>query len=66
MKLPQLPVFLRYGHALQILVIPYGLEVPAYQQQIDLVLVLFLQLRDVGVDRIQFAVTAAFNRDLEA
>jgi hypothetical protein len=42
MKLSQLPIFLRYRHTLQVLMVSNRLEVPAYQKEIDVVLVLLL------------------------
>jgi cephalosporin-C deacetylase-like acetyl esterase len=65
MKLSQFPILLRYRHALQVLVVPDGLEIATYQKQIDVVMVRFLQYSDVMVYGIQLAMTAAFDGNLE-
>lgn len=63
---PKLPVLLRNGHALQVLVVAYGLEVAAYQQEVDGVAVFGLEGLDVSVDGVELAVAAPFNGNLGA
>lgn len=60
----QLPVLLRHGHALEVLVVTDGLKVAADQEGVDFVTVLLLELLDVGVDRVEFAVAASLHCDL--
>ena len=42
MELSQLPIFLRYRHTLQILVVPDGLEIAAYQKKVNVVVAFLL------------------------
>jgi hypothetical protein len=44
--------------------IPERLKVPAYKQQIDFVPALGLEEGELGVNGIEFAVAASFDRDL--
>ena len=40
------------GHALQILVVAYSLKVPAYQEQIDFIVVSLLEISDVLINSV--------------
>jgi hypothetical protein len=44
--------------------VAYGLEVTADEQQVDFVGVFLFEGGDVGVDCVEFAVAASFDRDL--
>lgn len=65
MKSAQMLVLVRYGHALKVLVISDGLEVPTDKQAVNLIVVSRLELLDVPVYRIQLSVTASLNSNLE-
>jgi len=59
------PILWWYGHAFKVEVVSHGLEVSAYDEQVNFVLVALFQVRDVLVGRIELAVAAAFNGDLQ-
>jgi len=57
-------VFIGSRHALQILVIPHGLKVSAYQEEVNLIVILPFKLLDVFVDIVEFSMAATLNSDL--
>jgi len=59
-KPTQLFVLGGHSHRLQVLMVPYRLEVPAYEQQIDF----RLQLLDMLIYFVKFAMAAPFDGDL--
>ena len=58
-------VLLRHGHCLEVIFIANSFKIPTYQEQIYFVLFLGLQLLNVAVDCVKFAMTAAFNGNLK-
>jgi len=50
-KAAELAEFFRDGHTLQVLVVAYRLEIPAYQEQIDFVLVSRFETSDMLIYR---------------
>ena len=63
-KATQLAILVRHGHALEVAQITDGLEVAADEEDVDLVRVARLQLRDVRVYRVELAVAASLDGDL--
>ena len=63
-KVLQCLVFIRSGHALQILVISHGLKVSTYQEKVNLVAVLSFKSLNVFVDIVEFSMAAPLNSDL--
>lgn len=63
-EITKLSILLRYSHALQIAVIPNGLEVTTYKQQVDLVVIPVFQRLDLLVDGIKCAVATSFYSNL--
>ena len=59
------PILWWYGHAFKVEVVSHGLEVSAYDEQVNFVLVALFQVRNVLIGRIELAVAAAFNGDLQ-
>jgi hypothetical protein len=57
-------ILVRNCHALQILVIPDCLKVSANQKQVDLVTISLLQLLNMIVNGVKFAVTTALHCNL--
>ena len=64
-EIAQVAVLHRHGHALQVLMVPDGLEVSAYEEKVDDVVVLMLERLDVLIDGVELAMTTAFDGDLE-
>ena len=60
----QFSVLVGDGHALQIAMVPDGLEVATYKEKVDLVAVLPFEGRDVGVYRVELAMAAPLYSDL--
>lgn len=58
-------VLLRHGHCLKVIFIANSFKIATYQEQIYFVLFLGLQLLNVAVNCIKFAMTAAFNGNLQ-
>jgi len=54
-------VFLRHGHAIQVVLVAHGLEVAAAQQQVHLDVFLLLEVRQSFVNSLQLAVSAPFH-----
>lgn len=52
------------GHALEILVVPDGLEISANEQKVDFVAIAGFKIGQMRVDGIKFAVAAAFDSNL--
>ena len=59
------PILWRNGHAFKVKVVSHGLEVSANNKQVNFVLVALFQVRNVLIGRIELAVAAAFNGDLQ-
>lgn len=64
MEATELLVFLGHGHALEVLVVANGLEIAAYEEEVDFVLVPGLELCDVAVDGVELAVAASLYGNL--
>jgi len=58
-------VLLRHGHCLEVIFIADSFKIATYQEQIYFVLFLCLQLLNVAVNCVKFAMTAAFNGNLK-
>ena len=63
-KLPQILILIRHGHALQVLMVPNGLEITAYQQAVDFIAVCLFKMRDSGIDLVEMPVAATLHCDL--
>lgn len=63
-KTAELAELIRYRHTFQVLVVPYRLKIPTYQEQIDFVVVLRLETSDMLVNRVQLPMATSFNCDL--
>ena len=64
MKFTKLLVLVRHRHTLEVLLVADRLEVAADDQQFDAVVVSRLELCDVGVYRVELAMTASFDCNL--
>ena len=63
-KLPQILILIRHGHALQILRVPHSLEVAADEEDVDEGAIPLFDALDLCVGRVELAVAAAFDGDL--
>ena len=63
-KLPQVLILIRHGHALQVLRVPHSLEVPADKEDVDGGAIPLFDALDLCVGRVELAVAAAFDGDL--
>ena len=65
MEIRQFLVLVGHGHACEVLPVPDSLEVATYQEQVDFIVVLSFEFGYLGVDSVEFPMTAAFYRNLE-
>ena len=63
-KLPQILILIRHGHALQVLRVPHSLEVAADEEDVNGGAIPLFDALDLCVGRVELAVAAAFDGDL--